>query len=90
MLTRGLAGLSEFIISFVEKVTRGLGRNLANLFIIISIKIEFTYVHVKLSYVIMYVCLYAKLLHIPAANSIVSISLYAYSLMQSFIWACAS
>jgi hypothetical protein len=60
MLTRGLASLSEFIISLVEKVTRGLGRNLANLFIIVSAKTEFTYVHVKIPYVISYICFNAN------------------------------
>jgi hypothetical protein len=37
---------------------------------------------------LLYAYLYAKLLHMPAADSILSISLYAYSLVQSFIWAC--
>jgi hypothetical protein len=32
----------------------------------------------------LYVCLYAKLLHMPAASSIVSI----YRLVQSFVLAC--
>jgi hypothetical protein len=37
---------------------------------------------------LLYVYLYAKLLHMPATNSILSISLYVYSLVQSFILAC--
>jgi hypothetical protein len=39
-------------------------------------------------YFLLYVYLYAKLLHMPATDSIVSISLYVCSLMQNFIWAC--
>jgi hypothetical protein len=43
----------------------------------------------QLSSLLMYVCLYAMCyIRMPAANSIVSISLCIYSLMQSFIWAC--
>jgi hypothetical protein len=32
--------------------------------------------------------LLCQLLHMPAANSIISISLYDYSLVQSFVLAC--
>jgi hypothetical protein len=37
---------------------------------------------------LVYVYLYAKLLHMPATDSILSISLYVYNLVQSFILAC--
>jgi hypothetical protein len=43
--------------------------------------------HMLLS-LLLYVCSYAKLLHMPVADSIVNISLYVYSLMQSFILVC--
>jgi hypothetical protein len=36
---------------------------------------------------LLYVYLYAKLLHMPATDSILSISLYVYGLVQSFILA---
>jgi hypothetical protein len=39
----------------------------------------------QLSSFLLYVYLYAKLLHMPATNSI---SLYVYRLVQSIIWAC--
>jgi hypothetical protein len=42
----------------------------------------------QLSSFLLYVYLYAKLLHMPAANSVVSISLYVCRLEQSFAWAC--
>jgi hypothetical protein len=42
----------------------------------------------QLSSFLLYVYLYAKLLHMPAANSIVGINLYLSRLVQSFIWAC--
>jgi hypothetical protein len=37
---------------------------------------------------LLYVYLYAKLLYMPATDSILSISLYVYNLVQSFILAC--
>jgi hypothetical protein len=41
----------------------------------------------QLSNFLLYVYLYAKLLHMPVANSIVGINLYVYNLVQSFILA---
>jgi hypothetical protein len=41
----------------------------------------------QLSNFLLYVYLYAKLLHMAAANSIVGINLYLSSLVQSFILA---
>jgi hypothetical protein len=88
MLTRGLAGLSEFVTSLVEKLTRGLGIGLASQCLLLSqFKLVYTPAY-QLSSFLLYVCLYAKLLHMSAANSVINISLYLSSLEQSFIWAC--
>jgi hypothetical protein len=50
---------------------------------------QYTCLHAYLPVFLLYVCLYAMCyIRMPAANSIISISLYVYSLMQSFTWAC--